>query len=220
MFKRKKEIYEDDEMIIDKINFIDNGEAKEKQSKKLINIFFSIAIIIILLISIDIICVTKFNVGPFFAIRTNVYKDGGTKVYYGIGYKVIKYHQEQGRRDTTIGMWSMPYRIEPTDVKLIDLAIELENNPEKNYSKFANEFLRVSGEVSKIDTKNNTIILNYYDEDGKYTFNLKCQLSEDSKQISNKKLNSNIVVIGTVSKYELKYKNNPNTLYMKDCFTE
>lgn len=220
MFKKNKEIYEDDEIIIDKINYIDNNEEKEKRAKKLINIFFYAAIIIILLISIDIVCITKFNVGPFFAIRTNVYNDGGTKVYYGIGYKVIKYHQKQGRRDTVIGMWSMPYSTTPTDIKLVDLAIELENNPEKNYQKFSNKFLRVSGQVSKVNKKANTITLKYYDEDGKYTLNLICQLSKDSKKVSTKKINSNINIIGTVSKYELKNKSNPNTLYMKDCFTE
>lgn len=220
MFKKNKEIYEDDEIIIDKINYIDNNEEKEKRAKKLINIFFYAAIIIILLISIDIVCIIKFNVGPFFAIRTNVYNDGGTKVYYGIGYKVIKYHQKQGRRDTVIGMWSMPYSTTPTDIKLVDLAIELENNPEKNYQKFSNKFLRVSGQASKVNKKANTITLKYYDEDGKYTLNLICQLSKDSKKVSTKKINSNINIIGTVSKYELKNKSNPNTLYMKDCFTE
>ena len=40
-------------------------------------------------------------------IRTSIYKDGGTKEYYGLGYKVIKYNQIEGRRDTQIGLWNL-----------------------------------------------------------------------------------------------------------------
>lgn len=36
---------------------------------------------------------------PKFAIRINLYKDGGTSVYYGFGYKVIDYNQLGGRKD-------------------------------------------------------------------------------------------------------------------------
>jgi hypothetical protein len=36
---------------------------------------------------------------PIFAIRTNLYKDGGTSIYFGFGYKVIDYNQLDGRKD-------------------------------------------------------------------------------------------------------------------------
>jgi hypothetical protein len=36
---------------------------------------------------------------PIFAFRTSIYKDGGTKVYTGLGYRVIDYHQLDGRDD-------------------------------------------------------------------------------------------------------------------------
>lgn len=36
---------------------------------------------------------------PLFAVRTEMYKDGGTAVYYGLGYKVIDYNQLEGRKD-------------------------------------------------------------------------------------------------------------------------
>ncbi|MBS8263921.1 hypothetical protein DYI25_05665 [Mesobacillus boroniphilus] len=36
---------------------------------------------------------------PNFSILSNVYKDGGTKVYTGLGYKVIDYNQIDGRKD-------------------------------------------------------------------------------------------------------------------------
>ncbi|MBE1442663.1 hypothetical protein [Paenibacillus sp. OAS669] len=36
---------------------------------------------------------------PLFAIKTQVYKDGGTSIYLGIGYQVIDYNQVDGRKD-------------------------------------------------------------------------------------------------------------------------
>ncbi|WP_218096301.1 hypothetical protein [Paenibacillus solanacearum] len=36
---------------------------------------------------------------PIFAIRTEIYKDGGTSIYYGLFYKVIDYNQIDGRKD-------------------------------------------------------------------------------------------------------------------------
>ena len=64
-----------------------------------------VIIVLGLLITTDILLVSKAGVGPFLAIRTKVYDDGGTKEYYGLGYKVIKYNQEIGRRDTVLGSW-------------------------------------------------------------------------------------------------------------------
>jgi hypothetical protein len=36
---------------------------------------------------------------PIFALRTQLYKDGGTSVYLGLGYKIIDYNQADGRKD-------------------------------------------------------------------------------------------------------------------------
>lgn len=36
---------------------------------------------------------------PKFALQTAIYKDGGTKVYTGLGYNVIDYNQLEGRKD-------------------------------------------------------------------------------------------------------------------------
>ena len=47
--------------------------------------------------------------GKLLNIARPTYNDGGTKIYYGLGYKVIKYHQTQGRRDMEIGNWSLKY---------------------------------------------------------------------------------------------------------------
>ena len=85
--------------------------SSKNKTMKIFNIIFYVLIILMLMITIDIISVARYNKGPYFAIKTATLKDGGTKVYYGIGYKVIKYHQSQGRRDTELGSWSMPYNV-------------------------------------------------------------------------------------------------------------
>ena len=39
---------------------------------------------------------------PIFCVNIKTYRDGGTKEYIGIGYKVIKYNNNQ-RKDFQIG---------------------------------------------------------------------------------------------------------------------
>ena len=85
--------------------------------------------------------ISKYNKGPFFAIPVKTYKDGGTKVYYGIGYKVIKYHQKQGRRDIELGTYSLKYNTNPIEADAIDLAIELYNNQTSSMEKYYNCFI-------------------------------------------------------------------------------
>ncbi|MCA1029655.1 hypothetical protein LCL95_01255 [Bacillus timonensis] len=36
---------------------------------------------------------------PFFAIKTAIYKDGGTQEYIGFGYKILDYNSLDGRDD-------------------------------------------------------------------------------------------------------------------------
>lgn len=201
------------------INSIDSGENQEKKFKKIINISFIVIMVIMAMISIDVVCVARYNIGPFFAIRTNVYKDGGTKVYYGPGYKVIKYHQHQGRRDKEIGFWSMPYSVEPTTTSALDLAIEFRNNPENTSKKYYKKFLRITGNLEKIDNTTKKITIGYTDPDGKYTFRVICPLADKKIELkpSDKK---QLTVIGTAKKFTIKTKNQPNTLYMSDCFAE
>ncbi|MBQ7295128.1 MAG: hypothetical protein IJW86_02920 [Clostridia bacterium] len=52
---------------------------------------------------------------PGFAVKTATLKDGGTKIYYGLGYKVISYNQlpdpvsGENRDDTVFGSWLLKY---------------------------------------------------------------------------------------------------------------
>lgn len=195
-------------------------EKKYKRTTKIINIIFVLLILIMIMIAVDVISVARYNRGPYFAIRTNILKDGGTKIYYGAGYKVIKYHQTQGRRDIQIGLWNMPYSITPTNVSSIDLAIEFYNKPDKTSKKYYKKFLRVTGQVMSVEKEKNQIILGYDDPDDKYTLQITCQMSQNKNKLSQYKKGDSITVIGTAKNFTLKTKKKSNSLVMSDCFAE
>ncbi|MBT2663307.1 hypothetical protein [Bacillus sp. ISL-45] len=50
---------------------------------------------------------------PNFSPLTEVFKDGGTKVYSGISYKVIDYNQLHGRKDVVL----LPFYIDDWELK-------------------------------------------------------------------------------------------------------
>ena len=202
------------------INELDLETTEEKHLFKILNIILVIVVVLAIMISIDIVCVSKYQKGPYFAIRTSVYKDGGTKIYYGLGYKVIKYHQEVGRRDWQVGLWTMKYNTKPTAVSTLDLAIELRNTPEKSFKKYQRKFLKVEGEVYKINKKNKELTLRYLDEDKKYSLDIICSMEKNNEDLEQ---GDNIEVIGTVEAYKVRNsqeKNTVNTLKMKHCFAK
>lgn len=196
------------------------SHEKTNRFMKIFNIVFVLALVIMVIISIDVICVAKYNVGPFFAIKTSTYKDGGTKVYYGLGYKVIKYNQLEGRRDTQIGFWSLPYITTPTEIQDIDLAIEFQNKPEATGKKYYKQYLKISSTIKSIDKENNELTLEYTDPDGKYTLQIICPLASEKDAIIDYTEQEEVIVKGTVYKFSLKDDNQPNTAYLSDCFVE
>jgi hypothetical protein len=50
---------------------------------------------------------------PVFALQTSIYKDGGTKVFTGLGYSVIDYNQLEGRKDVAF----IPLYIKKWEIK-------------------------------------------------------------------------------------------------------
>lgn len=193
-------------------------ETRKKYSL-IINIVFTILVVIMIMIAIDVIAVARYNKGPFFAINTETYKDGGTKVYHGLGYKVIKYNQIQGRRDMEIGTWSLKYSIEPTNISALDLAIEFTNKPKDTYEKYYKSFLRIDGIYKSKNEKKNTMTFGYIDEDGKYTFDIVCKMAEKDS-IPSYTEGTEVTIIGTVTNYDLKEDGTYKTLYVSDCFAE
>ena len=51
----------------------------------------------------------KNNKVPIFCLPGSMLKDGGTRAYYGLGYKIIKYNQLMGRKDAVIGLWGLKF---------------------------------------------------------------------------------------------------------------
>lgn len=81
---------------------------------------------------VDFICVKIIN-RPIFMIRTSIYKDGGTKEYLGLGYKVIKCNTLAGDKKITIGTYFIDYNCN-TKVK------EEENITLTDNVKFSHEY--------------------------------------------------------------------------------
>ena len=184
------------------------------------NVLFVLIMVIMLIISVDVICVTRYNIGPFFAINTKTYKDGGTKEYYGLGYKVIKYSEISGRRDTEIGFWNMKYSTEPLMIDDLDLAIEFQNNPEPTANKYYKKYLIINSTIKNIDTKKNEISLGYNDLDGKYTLEINCKMASRKDSLVNYKINDKVSIKGTVSSFSIKEATKTNKVILENCFIE
>ena len=182
---------------------------EEKKIKKISTIIMIVIIVIGVLVTTDILLVSKAHVGPFLAIRTKVYDDGGTKEYYGLGYKVIKYNQVVGRRDTVIGSWGIKYNTNPETFTIRELAYSIINDNNNHIG----EFIRLTGTISSKNNKNNTVTLKFTDDiDGKYDLTVKANLL--SKNIKKLNKNAPISLIGVIKSYDNK------TLTIENVFAE
>ena len=193
---------------------------KKNTWKRIINVVFSIIVIIIIMITVDYIRVTKYGYTPVFAVKTLELKDGGTKEYTGLGYKVIDYNEIQGRRDIEIGLWGMKRNSTPIEVADVDLAIAFTTDEVKAYKKYYNKFVKITSTVLKTNEKDNKITLRYTDEDGKYTLDIICDLVPEQTNISAFEENKNVTVIGTVKKYVGATKKKNKQIYIKNCMAE
>lgn len=195
-------------------------EYDSNRTKKILKIVAAVVCILILLAIIDVVCVTKFEKGPFFAIPMHTYDDGGTKEYYGLGYKVIKYHQVQGRRDMEIGSWALKYNVEPIYSEIIDLAIEFNMSEKDSYAKYMKQLLVVTGTLKEVDKENNRIVLAYEDEGGKYSIDVVCNMETDQESLSILEPKYEVSAMGTMIGYDPKAENRIPTIYLDNCFSE
>lgn len=200
-----------------------NIEEQKKSRKNvnykiIINVCFTIIMVILSIIAIDVISVARYDKGPFFAIPIKEYRDGGTKEYLGIGYKVIDYNQIQGRKGKEIGTLSLKYNTEPINIEDIDLAIEFTNNEEKAYIKYYKKYIKIESTVQSMDLEKSTIKLGYKDEDGKYTLNITCNMADSKEELVNINVNEKTYITGTVKKYEFKTKQSEKELILDNCF--
>lgn len=184
---------------------------EESKIKKISTIIMIVIIVLGLLITTDILLVSKAGVGPFLAIRTKVYDDGGTKEYYGLGYKVIKYNQEIGRRDTVLGSCFLEYDTNPESFTITELAYSIIND---NYNHIG-EFIRLTGTISEKSKKDNTITLEFTDnEEGKYDLTVVSELLSENIDDLNKE--APVSLIGVVTSYDKDKK----TLTISNAFAE
>ena len=204
----------------EKIEEYEFTKKKKNHSTLILNIVFIVVLLLITLVSIDIVMVQKYQKGPYFAIKVKEYKDGGTKEYLGLGYKVIKYNQKQGRRDTVIGTWGLKYNTSTYDLDVLDLAIEFNEDATKALKKYDSKFIRVSGVLTNVSVNENKITISYNDEDGKYTYDVVCSMASNKDKLNDFITSIRITAIGTVSDFLYGSPENNPTLYLNDCFAE
>lgn len=190
-----------------------------KRSNRIINVIFTIITILIVMVAVDIISVYKYNNGPYFAIKTKESKKG-YKEYYGLGYKVIKYSQVQGRRDMEIGTWNLKANTKPVDLKDIDLALDMYKNEEKTYRKYYKKFVRVKSTLKEVDEKKHTITMGYIDEGGKYNLDIICDIIPEQTNIKSFEKDKEITIIGTVNNYKGSTKKENKRLYITNCIAQ
>ena len=201
-------------------------ESKERKPRRtnkigiISDIIFIIIMIALILITVDVIAVGKYETGPYFAIPVKTYKDGGSKAYYGLGYKVIKYNQVQGRRDMEIGTWALKYDTNPITVQDLDLTIEFEGNQVATYKKYYKKFVRIISTLHEVDEESRQIKLGYIDEDGKYSMDIVCNMVSDQDNLSSFEEDKEITIIGTVTNYEGRTDTANNRLTVSNCFAQ
>ena len=80
---------------------------KNKKIKTLIISLLIIITIILIFFAIDVYRLT-IDKEAIFCINTITYRDGGSKEYLGIGYKIITYNSNN-RQDFEVGTWFLKY---------------------------------------------------------------------------------------------------------------
>lgn len=73
--------------------------------------------IVMIIFVIDFSLILIFKTRPLFAISGNVYKDGGSREYYGVGYKVLKCKTLSGDNSVKIGFYNMKYSCDTSKIK-------------------------------------------------------------------------------------------------------
>ena len=158
----------------------------------------------------DFICVKTIK-KPIFMIRTDIW-DGGSKEYYGLGYKAIKYRVRNGRNTTVVGSWTLKYDPTTKATTVEELGISFRNNTKEALKDSYKQFFIVTGKIDSIDKTNKKVVLIYEDKDGgNYTTKAEFYLKNISK-LKNYSKGDTITISGTFTKYTPKKNNIVRTL--------
>lgn len=166
---------------------------------KVLNFFLILVMAGAFLVAFDVVMVTKFNVGPIFAIKVKTYNDGGTKEYAGIFYKVIKYKQTNGRRDMVLGSYKLSYSGEVYKKSVLDLAI-LYRDDFTNFSLLEGKYVVVTGKVLSVSKEKQVVKLIYEDSDNKYQTIVTFKMDKDANYDELKKGNT-VKIAGVLDDY-------------------
>lgn len=166
---------------------------------KVLNFFLILVMVGAFLVVFDVLMVTKFNVGPIFAIKVKTYNDGGTREYAGIFYKVIKYKQTNGRRDMVLGSYKLSYSGEVYKKSVLDLAI-LYRDDFTNFSLLEGKYVVVTGKVLSVSKEKQVVKLIYEDSDNKYQTIVTFKMDKDANYDELKKGNT-VKLAGVLDDY-------------------
>lgn len=166
---------------------------------KVLNFFLILVMVGAFLVVFDVVMVTKFNVGPIFAINVKTYNDGGTREYAGIFYKVIKYKQTNGRRDMVLGSYKLSYSGEVYKKSVLDLAI-LYRDDFTNFSLLEGKYVVVTGKVLSVSKEKQVVKLIYEDSDNKYQTIVTFKMDKDANYDELKKGNK-VKIAGVLDDY-------------------
>ena len=166
---------------------------------KVLNFFLILVMAGAFLVVFDVVMVTKFNVGPIFAIKVKTYNDGGTKEYAGIFYKVIKYKQTNGRHDVVLGSYKLSYSGEVYKKSVLDLAI-LYRDDFTNFSLLEGKYVVVTGKVLRVSKEKQVVKLIYEDSDNKYQTIVTFKMDKDANYDELKKGNT-VKIAGVLDDY-------------------
>ncbi len=189
-------------------------EFDNKETFSPIYKYLGVIIVIGMILVLDFMCGLKLGIGPIFAIPLKTYDDGGTIEYYGLGYKVIKYNQIQGRRDKEIGSWSLKYNSNPITIQDIDFAISMKDDKNNTIEKYNNKFVRLITTLQKNDTSNKELIFGFYDDKQEFEIELICKNKEIQNNNITLEIGKETTILG-----KLSYDKNKK-FYIKNCFIE
>lgn len=122
------------------IIFLLLSKENKKTNKNLFFIFLVLILLGILFGTIDYYRAISSK-SPLFAIPLIVYKDGGSKEYFGLGYKVIKCNNLNGDKSVNIGFYNLDIGttcISSTEIyslylKVIDNIMNINNYNQSEY---------------------------------------------------------------------------------------
>lgn len=117
-----------------------------KKFLKIIGVILTIIVVLgIIFFAVDYSRVQKQE-KPIFCILKDEANDGGTKIYFGLGYKVIDFHTIAGFDDIKIGFWFMDYDDFEEEKKVYETKYE-----EKFHKNNENKENNINNKVTTID---------------------------------------------------------------------